>query len=142
MCADLGPTSVIFLPDQRTSEPPATPATLTSSDRMQVGCCIIVTYRTSGLPSLIAHTLVDVPPTSINTPSIRRRCSRAPATLAAGPDRTVTIGLLLKVPISVTPPSPFIIRTGALIFSFLTADSTKFAVLVVLGRIPPLIAAV
>src|SRR5829696_7076519 len=90
----------------------------------------------------MAQTLVDVPPTSINTPSIRRRWRSAPATLAAGPDRTVTIGLLRKVLMSVTPPSPFIIRTGATIFSFLTADSTNFAVLVVLGKMPPLIAAV
>ena len=101
-----------------------------------------MTYRTSGLPSFITQTLVEVPPTSINKPSIMRRCKRAPATLAAGPESTVIMGLLLKVLMSVTPPSPFIIRTGAVIFSLRTADSTNLAVLVALGRMPAFIAAV
>ena len=86
--------------------------------------------------------LVDVPPISMKTPCKMCEYNKAPATLAAGPDNIVKIGLFLNVSISVTPPSPFIIIIGHDIFSFLTASSTYFAVLIAFGIIPALIAAV
>ena len=73
----------------------------------------MVTYLTSGLPFFITQIFVDVPPTYMKIPLSILKCSRAPATLAAGPDKTVKIGLVLKVLISVRPPSPFIIVSGA-----------------------------
>ncbi len=86
--------------------------------------------------------LVLVPPTSTNIPFDTLRYSKAPATLAAGPDNIVRIGFVLNVSMLVTPPSPFIIMTGADTPAPLIASSTKFATSNVFGRTLALIAAV
>ncbi len=68
-----------------------------------------------------------MPPTSTNIPLVIFRCNNAPATLAAGPERIVSIGFVLKVSMLVTPPSPFIIINGAVTPVLRIASSTKFA---------------
>ena len=55
------------------------------------------TYDTLGRPSRTTETLVDVPPTSTTTPSASWRWCSAPATEAAGPEKSENIGWLAKV---------------------------------------------
>ena len=86
--------------------------------------------------------LVDVPPTSTNIPFVTRRCSSAPATLAAGPDRTVSMGFERNVSMLVTPPSPRIIRSGDLTPAPDIASSTKSATCSVFGMMLAFTAAV
>ena len=85
---------------------------------------------------------VEVPPTSIKIPSKICRKSSAPTTLAAGPDKTVIIGLCKNDSNVVTPPSPFMIIIGTEMYSFFTADSTKVAVFIAFGRMLALMVAV
>ena len=104
--------------------PPATPSTRTSMERTHVGCSSTVTYLISGLPPRMTQMLVLVPPTSKNTPPATRVCSSAPATLAAGPERTVEMGRARNAPMSDMPPSPRITISGALTPAPRSADST------------------
>ena len=78
----------------------------------------------------------------MNIPFVTRRWSRAPATLAAGPDSTVSIGFDLNVFMLVTPPSPRIIRSGDETPASDMAPSTKSATCRVFGRMLAFIAAV
>ena len=76
---------------------------------------------------------VLVPPTSIKIPFVILRYSRAPATLAAGPESMVRMGFVLKVSMLVTPPSPFMTIRGEVTPMPRIAPSTKFATWSVLG---------
>src|SRR5262249_58477533 len=97
----------------RSIEPPATPTTRTSTARRAVACDATVTYDISGRPSRTAATLVDVPPTSTMTPSVKPANRNAPATDAAGPEYRVRTGASRNPARSVAPPSPRITITRA-----------------------------
>ncbi len=85
---------------------------------------------------------VLVPPTSKKIPFETLKYIKAPTVEAAGPDSIVSTGLFLISSMSITPPSPLIIISGALIPAFLTADSVLSAVSNILGNIEAFITAV
>ena len=66
----------------------------------------------------------------------------APATLAAGPDSIVIAGRRRISWMSMTPPSPRMIMSGAWMPASRTLASVMFAVSIILGRMLALITAV
>ena len=75
-------------------------------------------------------------------PSETRRCISAPATLAAGPESIVMAGRRRISWMSMTPPSPRMIISGAWMPASRTLCSVIVAVSIILGRIDALITAV
>ena len=69
-------------------------------------------------------------------------CINEPATLAAGPDSIVIAGRCRISLISITPPSPRMIISGASMPAFFMLVSVKLAVAIIRGRIDALITAV
>ena len=110
--------------------------------RSAVACDATVTYDSSGRPSRIAATFVDVPPTSTITPSVIAPDRRAPATDAAGPEYSVLAGASRKPDRLVAPPSPRMTMTAAEMCASRTPRSTNSAVRTAIGRIEALTAAV
>ncbi len=98
--------------------------------------------RTATLPRWMTLMSVEVPPVSRKTPSLTRSCIRAPATPAAGPDRTVSSGRRRISSRDMTPPSQRITISGARTPAFTTDSSTRSAVASILGRIAALTTAV
>ena len=86
--------------------------------------------------------VVEVPPTSKYSPSETRRCMSAPATLAAGPDSIVMTGRRRISLMSMTPPSPRMIISGAEMPASRTLASVIVAVAIMRGRIEALMTAV
>ena len=66
----------------------------------------------------------------------------APATLAAGPESMVRTGRFCTSPRSITPPSPRMIMSGAVMPAWRTAPWVSWAVSIILGRMLALITAV
>ncbi len=75
-------------------------------------------------------------------PSETRRCISAPATDAAGPDSIVIAGRRRISWMSMTPPSPRMIISGARMPASRTLASVMFAVSIIFGRMLALITAV
>ena len=75
-------------------------------------------------------------------PSETCRYISAPATLAAGPDSMVTTGRRRISWMSITPPSPRMIISGALMPASRTLASVMLAVAIIFGRMLALITAV
>ncbi len=141
MCALRGPTSAISRPASRTRLPPATPSTRTSSEWTLVRWPPSSTYLRVGRPWRMTPTFVLVPPTSKKTPSETRRCMSAPATLAAGPESIVRTGRRRISAASMTPPSPRMIMSGAVIPAARMLDSVMSAVSIIFGRMLALMTA-
>ena len=77
---------------------------------------IVPSLVISGRPSRTRQMSALVPPTSIEMMSSKpaaRATLTAPTTPAAGPDSTVCTGWRTHVAALVTPPSDFMIRSGA-----------------------------
>ena len=77
---------------------------------------IIPSLVISGREFLTRQMSALVPPTSIEMTSVKpaaRATLTAPMTPAAGPDSTVCTGWRTQVGALVTPPSDFMIRSGA-----------------------------
>ena len=77
---------------------------------------IIPSLVISGRPSRTRQMSALVPPTSIEMMSPKpaaRATPTAPTTPAAGPESTVCTGSCMHVAALVTPPSDFMIRSGA-----------------------------
>ena len=123
-------------------DPPATPTTRTSTLRSAVACDATRTYDSAGRPPRIAATFVDVPPTSITIgvgdagvaqrAGDRRRRSRVQR----------AHGRRLNPARSVAPPSLRMTMTGASMPAASTPSATNDAVLIAIGRIEALRAAV
>ncbi len=77
---------------------------------------IMPSLVTSGRPSRTRQMSALVPPTSMEMMSPKpaaRPTPTAPTTPAAGPESTVCTGCRTQVAALVTPPSDFMIRSGA-----------------------------
>jgi hypothetical protein len=142
MCALRGPTPVTRPSPIRTREPPPTPTVRTSRALRYEVLPRMVACRTATFPRRTTLMSVEVPPVSRNTPSLTRSCISAPATPAAGPDRTVRSGRRRISSSAITPPSQRITIRGAVTPALVMEASTRSAVASMRGRIAALTTAV